>query len=276
MQYYVVLRSILRTKPHLRQNLTRCRNCRIYFITHPRNAGRKDLLCPFGCREAHHKQSSNQRSTAYYQSEEGKRKKKIQNDKRTQKKEMEAENGLPKSHSQTIASTTNQQEKNTQQRTDPAKKQQENPLSQEIGAVNNQPKHNTQPIASTTRKHEKATQETSSAKSEQGNTISQDTGAEKNVSQSHAQKSDAGTFQKENTACAATDADEATWQQVQALHLEKPQLVEHIRMVTSLCEGRWVSLDEILSMLTDVLRQHCMGRKKRIDYVIQNLNQKPP
>jgi hypothetical protein len=53
-------------------------------LTHPRNAGRKDLRCPFGCREAHRKQCSTERSIAYYATAEGKAKKKMQNGKRVQ------------------------------------------------------------------------------------------------------------------------------------------------------------------------------------------------
>ena len=83
-QYYVVLRSVLRSRPDLRRCLSRCRHCRIFFLTHLRNAGRSDLRCPFGCREAHRKQRSTERSVAYYTTVEGKAKKKIQNGKRTQ------------------------------------------------------------------------------------------------------------------------------------------------------------------------------------------------
>jgi hypothetical protein len=83
-QYYVVLRSVLRNRPHLRKCLSRCRQCRIFFLTHPRNGGRRDLRCPFGCREAHRKQRSTERSVAYYATVEGKAKKKLQNDKRVQ------------------------------------------------------------------------------------------------------------------------------------------------------------------------------------------------
>ena len=81
-QYYVVLRSVLRSRPDLRRCLRRCRHCRIFFLTHPRNAGRSDLRCPFGCREAHRKQRSTERSVAYYATAEGKAKKKMQNGKR--------------------------------------------------------------------------------------------------------------------------------------------------------------------------------------------------
>jgi len=81
-QYYRALRSILREKPHLQSCLARCRHCGILFITHPRNAGRQDLGCPFGCREAHRKMKAAQRSTDYYRTEEGKFKKKRLNDRR--------------------------------------------------------------------------------------------------------------------------------------------------------------------------------------------------
>jgi hypothetical protein len=64
--------------------VTRCRQCRIFFLTHPRNRGRRDLRCPFGCKEAHRKRRSTERSVEYYGTEEGKTKKKIQNGKRGQ------------------------------------------------------------------------------------------------------------------------------------------------------------------------------------------------
>jgi hypothetical protein len=82
LQYYVVLRSLLRVQSHLRRCLRRCRHCRIFFLTHPRNAGRSDLSCPFGCRQAHRKRRSTERSVAYYTTAEGQAKKKMQNGKR--------------------------------------------------------------------------------------------------------------------------------------------------------------------------------------------------
>jgi len=53
-------------------------------------------------------------------------------------------------------------------------------------------------------------------------------------------------------------------------------MVRYLRMVTSLIEGRQVSLMEILAMLARVVRQHSMVRRRRIDYVIQYLNQRAP
>ena len=78
-EYYFVLRRALRTHPRLRCCLTRCRHCRIFFLTHPRNAKRKDLGCPFGCRETHRKRKSTQRSVAYYGDAKGKALRRIQN-----------------------------------------------------------------------------------------------------------------------------------------------------------------------------------------------------
>ena len=73
-EYYFVLRGVLRAqpRPRLRPCLTRCRHCHIFFLTHPRNAGRRDLRCPFGCRETHRKRESTKRSVAYYRGEDGK------------------------------------------------------------------------------------------------------------------------------------------------------------------------------------------------------------
>ena len=44
---------------------------------------RKDLGCPFGCSEAHGKQQSTRRSVAYYQSKEGRDKKRDLNQRRS-------------------------------------------------------------------------------------------------------------------------------------------------------------------------------------------------
>ena len=80
--YYLVLRSVLRIKPGLRKCLARCRHCGIFFLTDPRNAGRQDLGCPFGCGRAHRQRQSTQRSVAYYREPEGKVKKRALNARR--------------------------------------------------------------------------------------------------------------------------------------------------------------------------------------------------
>ncbi len=82
LEYYGLLRSVRRAKPHRCRCLTRCRQCGIFFLTDPRNTQRHDLRCPFGCQEGHRRRGSTARSVAYYQDEAGKMKKRIQNQKR--------------------------------------------------------------------------------------------------------------------------------------------------------------------------------------------------
>ncbi len=82
LTYYVMLRSVLRLKPWLRKCLARCRHCGIFFLTDRRNAGRKDLGCPFGCSRAHRQRQSTRRSVAYYREPEGKVKKRALNARR--------------------------------------------------------------------------------------------------------------------------------------------------------------------------------------------------
>ena len=72
----------MQSHPELRGCVAHCTDCGIRFLTHPRNAGRRDLRCPFGCRQYHRWRSSSRRSTAYYQTAAGKRKKKRLNGRR--------------------------------------------------------------------------------------------------------------------------------------------------------------------------------------------------
>jgi len=165
LEYYVVLRSVLRAKPHLRACLTRCRHCGIFFLTHPRNARRRDLRCPFGCREAHRKQASAQRSAAYYREPKGKRKKRDLNQRRPRKY-------CP-------------------------------------------PKLAPNPPRTRTPKRRRRPR----------------------------------------------------W---------NPQMVEYVRMVASLIEGRRISRGQVRRMLARKMRQHTMGRRRRIDQTVAWLNEEPP
>lgn len=53
-------------------------------------------------------------------------------------------------------------------------------------------------------------------------------------------------------------------------------LVAYLRMAVSLIEARRVSSQEILEMLARVLRQLSMVRRRRIDQIIDWLNEPPP
>jgi len=53
-------------------------------------------------------------------------------------------------------------------------------------------------------------------------------------------------------------------------------MLRYLCMVTSLIEGRRVSMEELLNMLERSMRQRSMYRTRRIDYVLDYLNKHPP
>lgn len=53
-------------------------------------------------------------------------------------------------------------------------------------------------------------------------------------------------------------------------------VVEHVRGVVSLIEGRPVSREEILEMLAKVLRQQGLCRRRKIDHAVSWLHENPP
>ena len=53
-------------------------------------------------------------------------------------------------------------------------------------------------------------------------------------------------------------------------------IVEHVQMVVSWIEHRVLSRAEILQLLTNVLRQQGMGRRRRIDHTVVWLHEHPP
>jgi len=55
-----------------------------------------------------------------------------------------------------------------------------------------------------------------------------------------------------------------------------PALARHIRMVVSFTEGRWLSEKELWDLIAKLLRQHRLGRPRRIDYAVDRLNKGPP
>ena len=66
----------------LERCLVACQRCGIRFLTDPRNAGRTNLRCPFGCREHARRQAANRRSTAHYRTAGGKQTKERHNRRR--------------------------------------------------------------------------------------------------------------------------------------------------------------------------------------------------
>ena len=95
VEYYYLLRTVLQEHPEYRRSLTCCKNCGIYFLTDPRNRGRRGLYCPFGCRDSRKRQNSIQRSKEYYSTPEGKGKKKVLNRRRSGKSKKISEDFVP-------------------------------------------------------------------------------------------------------------------------------------------------------------------------------------
>jgi hypothetical protein len=55
-----------------------------------------------------------------------------------------------------------------------------------------------------------------------------------------------------------------------------PLMLAYIQMVVSLIEGRAVSRTEILEMLQRFLRQHSLGRRRKVDHTVAWLHEYPP
>jgi hypothetical protein len=53
-------------------------------------------------------------------------------------------------------------------------------------------------------------------------------------------------------------------------------IVEQVQMVVSWIERRALERAEILQLLTNVLRQQGMGRRRRIDHTVAWLHEHPP
>ena len=53
-------------------------------------------------------------------------------------------------------------------------------------------------------------------------------------------------------------------------------IVEYVRMVVSLIEGRQVTVEEVLEMLARRVRQHSLVRRRRIDQTVDSLHERPP
>jgi hypothetical protein len=62
--------------------ITYCAYCRIPFLTYVSNKNRKDILCPYGCRDIHKRKKSQERVKKYRTTIMGKLKKKKLNENR--------------------------------------------------------------------------------------------------------------------------------------------------------------------------------------------------
>lgn len=74
----------MRKRTDLAKCAVACCHCGIRFFTHPRNGGRADLRCPFGCRQHHRRQLAKARNKKYLGTARGARNKKLLNGRRSQ------------------------------------------------------------------------------------------------------------------------------------------------------------------------------------------------
>jgi len=275
LEYYEVLRSVLRTKPKLRNCRTRCRHCRIFFLTDPRNAGRDDLGCPFGCRESHSKESSTKRSVDYYRTDEGKLKKKYQNEKRQKKGELaaaeesemtdvelessEKSNGLELEKgdfsSPSVVEIDVPREPSTATNCFELEQNQINILAPLAVSANTKPELS-DPAESPT------IVEVEEELLESANRLEIEQGATKLLTVPTAIPE---LESRENN----TGWEAERWR-------FNPVMLEHVRMVTSLIEGCWVSLKDTVEMLVRVLRQRSMARRSKKEHIVSQLHEQPP
>ena len=171
----------MQSHPELEGCVAYCAECGIRFLTYPQNAGRRDLRCPFGCRQHHRRQQSSQRSKAYYQTAVGKRKKKRLNGRRRRPPDSAPQTSLP----------------------DP-----------QAGAP---PASGVPPI---------------------------------------------------ELRLEGVVLDESS--------LAESPMLPYVRMVVSLIEGVELTCREVLHLLRRAMRQHSIGARRRIDYVLGFLNEHPP
>lgn len=177
LEYYVVLRSVLRAKPHLRRCRTRCPHCGIFFLTHPCNLHQRgQIRCPFGCRTQCRGARARRRSEAYYKSRRGKEAKQKLNQRRCRLPPRQAGQG-------------------------PATAPPERPR--------------------------------------------------------HRPKPDSSAIKKRSVRL-------------------NPVILQHVRMVVSLIEGRRVNRRQVQLMLAKILRQHTLTRRKQIDQTVLWLHKHPP
>ena len=174
-QYQTALDSVLQAHPEFLRCAVACRDCGIRFFTHPRNAGRRDLRCPFGCRQHHRQRQSRQRSAAYYRTAVGKRKKKRLNGRR-----------------RPLAPTPQ-------------------------ASPPNEPPNDAPPI---------------------------------------------------ELRLEGVVLDESS--------LATSPMLPYVRMIVNLIEGIELSCSEVLDLLRQAMRQHSIGARRRIDYVLSFLHQHPP
>jgi hypothetical protein len=236
-QYQLTLNALLRDRPDLRDCAVRCRHCGIRFFTHPRNRRRQDLHCPFGCRQHHRRQKANARSRKHARTAVAKRKKKRLNGRRGQSANTATPPNSPPGNDSPLGNDS---------------------LSTESSGG---PEIYTQPQLTF------SDALSGSSSSDESLTDSSNT---ESFDQFTSQEIRQPTRENE---VVLLDWDGAVLQDATFVNSRS---LPHVCMVASLIEGRTVSRDELIVALRKSMRQRCMGRSPRREYVLRYLNQHPP
>ena len=221
--------------------LVRCRYCGIRFLTHPCNARRRDLHCPFGCRKEHRRQCANRRGAKHYQTAKGRRNKKARNGQRSCR-EQSSQGG---SQSVGLADLAPPDDSATSNSCDGGSDQ---PISDPSA-------HGGQPVDLA---DASATLNARSGESDQPTSV---TSAPTLTSAEHSEKT---------PSCRG-------WLVLEAVRLNEASvknspMLSYLQIVASVIEGRTIGRDELIQALLTTMRQRSLNTRPRTTYVLDYLN----
>jgi len=265
----------LRSHPELARGITCCVHCGIRFLTHPCNANRRDLRCPFGCRKHHRRQCGNQRSATYSQTPQGRERKKLHNQRRSRR----------------IANCGGDQPLDARPRHDRFSR--DGDLTVEVSSHPKHPSpgesrggsfggpaaeaaHLELPLKETFGDQSRASERQAVAATDirvaSSDAASQDVPARRGhraAPSRHLAGRVEGLEEPAPTlALEGVSLDEAS--------LVQSPMLEYVQMVASLIEGRCVGRDELVEGLRRTMRQRSLAQRSRTDYILHFLHQHPP
>ena len=222
--------------------LVRCRYCGIRFLTHPCNARRRDLYCPFGCRKEHRRQGTNRRSAKYSRTPKGRKHKKARNGQRSCRAPSAHGVGQPVELTPPDDSATSNACPSAQ------------PISTSSA-------HHGQPVDLV---DVSATLNAHGGESDQPARI---------VSASTPTRT-SGEDSERTPPCRGWLFLEGV--RLNAASVVKSPLLPYLQLVASCIERRKIGRDELVQALLTTMRQRSLSAGSRITYVLDYLNRHPP
>ena len=253
-QYQTVLDGLLRSHPELTRGLTCCADCRIRFLSHPCNANRRDLRCPFGCRKRRRRELGNRRSAKYANTSRGREQKKLHNQRRSRR----------------IATSGSDQQLDARPLHDHSPK--DGDLAVEVSSHPERPSPGESPGESVSRP---AAEEAHLELSAETTFRDQPRRPERHVVV-------ATHTESRHTAGSVEGSEEPPLTlPLEGLSLDEASvaqspMLEYVRMVASLIEGRSVGREELVEALRKTMRQRSLAQRSRTDYILHFLHQHPP